>query len=360
MSAAAGTVPVVHPFANAPVLPFAMGHDWFMQARSVWWRHVFFLAFATLVILVARWQLDLAERGVVIVLSYLSDAVVFTWVFLGLRESEAGVAKSPFAGGRQALRGRWRKVMLSSLWGLPAALASYLVFAFAPEAIKVLVLALGVNALGVAALVLVVMAGAYVTFLLCMLPVLAGVHAARDGGAGFKVGGLWAFRALRCGWRPLLVVFVAFIVACFVAGTALTWTFGHLPAAWFTADNELMGLLGYWYPWPGLLVAMNLFMALLFPMVSDLLAAADTDLSDEIASQAQKDLEGQRFVGHVWARAALLMRTAAAASVLFGLVYGAVFNDMGQFTDWFGVAVVFYVLGGGLYKMAAWARRTTP
>lgn len=340
-------------YANAPVLPFTRGRSWFLQARAVWRRHMLFLLMATLAVLVARWQLDFYDRAVLIVFSYLSDAVVFTWVFLGLRNSEAAGTAPAFAPGWRALKGRWLAVMLSSLWGLPAALASYALFAFGPELIKALVLAVGVNSLGVAALLLLLLAGGYVTFLLCMLPVLAGVHVAGDALSGFRVGGLWAFRGLRAGWRPLMVVFLAFITACFVAGTALTWGFGHLPAQWFVADDGFIDWLQYWYPWPGLLVAMNIFLALLYPMARDLLGAADIDLSDEIASDEQKDSEGQRFIGFVLEQAALVVRAASALCVLFGLLYAVFMAELAQFFDWLWVAFILYVIGGGLYKLAA-------
>lgn len=351
-------------FANAPVLPFGLGHEWMVRARAVWRSNFGFLLLATLLVLGARWQLDFMEGAVIIFLSYLSDGILFTWVFLGLQRQpgEPGqlgllVGWRALLAGWRALKGRWKAVLLSSLWGLPAAGASYALFAFGPQLIEALVLAIGINLVGIATLLALVLTAAFITFLLCMLPVLAGVHAARDEHAGFRVGGLWAYRGIRSGWRPLLVVFMVFICACAVAATVLTWTIGHLPVEWLANDSGWTQGLGYWYPWPGLLVAMNFFLALLQPMVGDLLQAADTDLSDEITSAQHKEREGQQFVRIVLRRVAFAVRTAAAFCVLFGLLYSTVLGEMQQLVDWLGAAVTLYVAGGAVYR---WSERWKP
>lgn len=344
-------------FANAPVLPFSLGHEWLVQSRTVWWGNVGFLLLATLAVLIARWQLDFFDGAVVIFLSYLSDAVIFTWVFLGLQRQAEEPENTAMLAGWRALKGRWRAVLLSSLWGIPAAAASYAMFYFGPQLIEALVLAVGINLLGVATLLALILLAAYATFLLCLVPVMAGVHAARDAHAGFRVGGLWAYRGLRAGWRPLSVIFVVFITGCVVAGTVLTWAVGHLPVAWFVSGGDLMEALWYWYPWPGLLLAMNLFLALLLPMLSDLLKAADTDLSDEVFSAQHKEREGQQFVRIVLRRTAFAVRTAAAFCVLFGMLYSVVLGDMQQLLDWLGIAFALYLAGGGVYR---WSDRWKP
>lgn len=347
---------VVNPFANAPVLPYALGREWLQQARATWRRHFFFLLTATLCVLLARWQLDFLWGGTgisMIVLSYLTDAVVFTWAYLGLRAAAADPALSAWGEGRRALSGHWARVLRSSLWGLPAVMVSYLMFAFAPELIKALVLVVGVNLLGVASMLVLLMLCGFITFLLCLLPVLAGVQASRQEVMGFRAAGLWGFRALRSGWRPLAVIFVAFVTGAFVAALVLTWIIGHLPVQWYLETPGLMDWLGNWYPWPALFVAMNLFLALLLPMVSDLLAAADVDLSDEIHSTDDVAVAEKDFIGSVWNRAGMAMRAACAGSVLLGVLYYVLLNSEETLISLLGYALLFYVLGGWFYKKAA-------
>ena len=331
-------------FANAPVLPFDQGARWFAQARRVAWQLPFFVLTATALTLLARWQLDLFGTGNLIVLSYFTDALVFTWVFLGVAGRDSDPAGSALRSGFAALRGRWWAVTVCGLWGLPAALVSHTMFAFAPELIKALVLAVGSHVAGLVALLLLVMAAAYATFLLSLLPVLAAIQAGRDPEARFKVAGLWALRALRAGRRPLAAVFVSFISGCVVAGTVLSYAYGHLSVAWLQQNPELDAVLAYWYPWPGLLVALYLFVALLHPMATDLLAAADVDLSDEILVHAHKALYGERHVGWLLRRAGFALRALAALSVLLSLMYGAVLGSDNA-ADWFFAAVFFYGIG---------------
>lgn len=348
MSEAITPVAAVLPdrFANAPVLPFERGGQWFARGRSVAWRSPFFLLTATLLVLLARWQLDLMGTGELIVLSYFTDALVFTWVFMGVAQHQADPALSPLRAGRQALRGRWRALAVCGLWGLPAALVSHLMFAYAPDLIKALVLVLGSNLLGLAALVLVVMAAAYATFLLSLLPVLAAIQAGRDADANFKIAGLWALRALRAGHRPLAAVFVSFVSACVLAAAVLTYLYGHLPTQFLLDNPDADAWLSYWYPWPGLLVALFVFVAMLQPMASDLLAAADVDLSDEILQQDHKAAYGERHVGWLLRRAGFALRAMAAFSLLLGVLYATLLDDQ-DFNSWL-VSAVWLFLGGKL------------
>lgn len=344
----------LNPYSNAPALPFSVGRDWFAQARRLLLSYFLFFPMLALVVLAARWQLDFLEGGIVILLSYLSDALVFALVFLGVRDHLSGAAVSAFAGGRLALKGRVRAVLLSGLWGLPAALGSYLIFAFAPQLIRALVLALGVNGLGVASMLLLVLVGGYATFWLCMLPVLAAIQVARDPEATFKLGGLWAFRGLRSGWRPLLVVFVSFITGCFAAAAVLTRLFGHLPGAFFEGDASVLAQLQYWYAWPGLFIAMTLFLAMLHPMAHDLLRAADTDLSDEIFTSQDKPVHGTLFLAAVLDGSGFALRCLACTSVLFALLYTGFFG-MAASGVYMPVAVAAYLWGGNCYQSAiAW------
>lgn len=334
---------VPSPFANAPVLPFDLSAQWFARSRSVAWHSPFFLLAATFFTLLARWRLDLFGSGELIVLSYLSDAIVFTWVFMGVAALHDPSA-SPLREGRLALAGRWRVLALCSLWGLPAAAVSHAMFAYAPDLIKALVLAMGSNLAGLATLLVVVMTAAYLTFLLSMLPVLAAIQAGRDVHANFKISGLWAMRALRAGHRPLAAVFVTFITGCVLAGAGLTYLYGHLPVKWLQENPGLDTVLSYWYAWPGLFVALYVFLALLHPMATDLLAAADQDLSDEIFSNDQKTQYGERHIGWVLCQFGFGMRVLAAFTVLLFVVYESI-GGAADYGSGLGAAVVLFVVG---------------
>lgn len=342
-------------FANAPVLPFERGAQWFAAGRQVAWGAPFFLPLATLLTLLARWQLDLFGTGNLIVLSYLSDAIVFTWVFMGIGAQRRQPGLSPWRAGHQDLAGRWRVVAVCSLWGLPAALVSYAMFAFAPDLVKALVLLLGSNGLGLAAVLVLGLAAAYATFLLSLLPVLAAIQAGRDVHANFKIAGLWALRALRAGHRPLAVVFVSFVTGCVLAGAGLTYLYGHVPSQWLLENPGLDALLNYWYPWPGLFAALWVFLAMLHPMASDLLQAADVDLSDEILAPEHKAHFGERHVGWVLCQFGFGMRSLAALCVLLGLLYASVLGG-GDFMAWMGSATLLY-LGGKLLTAMGRQRR---
>ncbi len=341
-----------NPFANAPVLPFDLARQWLAQGRSVLANHGAVVLLAAAVVMLARWQLDFLDGAAVIVLSYFTDALVFCIVFAGLQAAAHGQGSRVLADGYRALRSRWGSALRCSLWGLPAAAASHVIFRFSPEIIKAMMVAVGVNMLGVAALLLLILVGGYITFLLSLLPVLAAIHAVRDPHATFKVAGLWAFRGIRAGWRPLLTVFMAFITWCFVAGALLTAAFGHLPVDWMKAHPQVVEWLGYWYPWPGLLLAMVVFVSILYPMGHDLLQAADVDLSDEIYQHSEKGLHGDHFVAQVLGRMAWALRSMAVLCLLFSLLYGSFFGGE-PFATWMMIAVALYLLN----LLPAWLAR---
>lgn len=341
-----------NPFANAPVLPFDLAGQWFARGRSIFFTHALFVITAAALVMLARWQLDFFDRASVIVLSYLTDALVFCAVFAGLHAAtqnrEASVTKQAIA----ALKGRWKHALWCSMWGLPAAAISHFIFQSAPELIKALMLVVGVNALGIAALLLLVLAGGFLTFLLSLLPVLAAIHALRDPHATFKVAGLWAFRGMRSGWRPLLAVFMGFITCCFLAGGLLTAAYGHLSPAWLQQHPQISAGLNYWYPWPGLLVAMVLFVSVLYPLATDLLQAADVDLSDEIFQHQEKEHHGEQFVSQLLGRIAWAMRSIAVLCLLFGVLYGSFFGA-DEFWEWLAIAGFIYLLN----LLPAWMAR---
>ncbi len=343
------------PYANAPALPFATSRAWFSRAGVLWRAHWLFIPGAALLVLLMRWQLDLFEDGLVIVLSYFTDAVVFGLVYAALRARQ-GVAESPlWLAMLQWRRLRVAQVALCGLWGLPAAAASYTLFLAGPELVMALVYLLGSTSVGLVAMLAIFLAAGFFAFLAGLLPNLAAIQVVRAPDSDFRVAGLWAFRGLRSGWRPLGVVFMIFVTASFGAGAVLTPLFGHLPAGLLGPRLEHLGQVSYWLPWPGLFIAMNVFLALLFPMVDDLMRAADTDLSDEITEGAQKAPHGRAFVALLLDRAAFAMASLAAFGILFW-VLTAVFGMTGSYpASWLAIAVFSFLWSRSLRRSAlAW------
>lgn len=337
-------------FANAPNLPFLSGRGWFQSARNVLLANKLLIPFWALVVLAFRWMLDFSDGGVIIFLSYFTDALLFTWLFMEI-ESRKADGKRPWLlkNGWQALEGRRWAVMKAGWWGIPAALCSFLLFSVGPQYIKDLVAIFGSSTLGVSGMALLMMAGGYLTFLAMLWPVLAAVQIARDPQSTFKSSGLWAFRALHAGWRPLLVVFVSFIVACFFGGVVFVEAFGHLPAQFFSMGETDLFWWRYWLAWPGLLVAMTLFLALLHPMVTELLRAADVDLSDEILDESGKEAVGSDFVARALERAGFVLRSMAALSFVL-LVLQALTES--SVVERFGLVIFAYLWGGSFYSSA--------
>lgn len=346
---AAGVAGVRSPFANALILPFELGADWLACGQSIARKAPFFLLAATLITLLARWQLDLVGTGELIVLSFFTDAVVFTWVYMGVA-ARLVFAAPPLRSGYRALAGRWQVVATCGLWGMPAAAVSYAMFAYAPELVTALVLLVGSNLAGLAALLVVLLFAAYVTFLLSLLPVLSAIQCALDPHANFKVAGLWALRALRAGHRPLAVVFVTFITACVLAGAGLTYLFGHMPVQWLQDHAQIRAVLDYWYAWPGLFVALFVFLSMLHPMAFDLLAAADQDLSDEVIGHAHKALHGERHIGWVLQQFGFGLRVLAAFSFLLAVMYAAI-GAADSMPSGLALAPVMYGMGKWLSSL---------
>ncbi len=330
-------------FANAPRLPFALSREWFSAARRLWMRHWLLIPFWALVVLAFRWQLDFFEGGVVIFLSYFTDALLFAWLFLGLRAAEAG-GGAPLRAGWTALQGRRWTVMRAGVWGLPGALFSYLIFTFGPDLIQGGVVAVGSNLLGIAALLALVLGGGYFTFLAMLWPVLAAIQTARSTAeTSLKAGGLWAFRSLHAGWRPLLVVFISFVAASFLAGLLFMEVLGHLPLEVLMASQERFFGLRYWFSWPGLFVAMNAFLALLVPLGESLLGAADEDLSDEVSDAASAERAGNDLIARVFERLGFTLRSVAALALILLVTAGG---------DWLGLSVFGFLWGGSCYTTA--------
>lgn len=339
------------PYANALALPWASGRRWLGQARDLWLDHWLFFATGALLVLLARWQLDFMDGGVIIVLSYVTDALIFGLIYFAIREHRATPESPALLFLVRLKRGRLKQVALCGLWGLPAAAASHLIFQFGPEVIKATVYLLGTQWLGLAAMLLLFLAAGYAAFLASLLPNLAAIQVVRDPDAGFRAAGLWAFRGMRSGWRPLAVVFMAFVTASFAAGVLLTPLFGHLPTAW--VDGIGVDRLLYWFPWPALFIATNLFVALLFPMADDLMRAADHDLSDEVFDPATRERTSAEFVARLLDQAGFAVASLAAFGLLFWALASVFMMAGGYARWWLLVAVVAYLWSRALYKSAA-------
>lgn len=341
------------PYANALALPFARGRGWFRQARGLWLQHWLFFSAGSLLVLLARWQLDLLDGGVIILLSYFTDALIFGLIYFAVREHQATQESLALLFAFRLKKGRLKEIALCGLWGVPAAIASYLIFLAGPEVIKSLVFMLGSTSLGLVGMLAMFLVGGFVAFLASLLPILAAIQVVRDPSADSRAAGLWAFRGMRSGWRPLAVVFMAFVTASFAAGALLTPLFGHLPTAVFGTGAVAFDQLLYWFPWPGLFVAMNLFVALLFPMADDLMRAADHDLSDEVVDWASRQRTGMEFVAILLDRAGFALASLAAFGILFWVVAAAGMQADGYADQWLGIAVIGFLWSRAFRKSAA-------
>ncbi len=345
----------LHPYANALSLPFSAGRGWFGRARDLWLRHWLFFMVGSLLVLTSRWLLDFLDGGVIIVASYFTDAVIFGLIYYAIHEHHV-TPDSParlFLGGLK--KARLKQIALCGLWGLPAAAASYMVFLFGPELSKSLVYLIGANAIGLFAMLLVFLFGGFVAFLASLLPNLAAIQAVRDPEADFRSAGLWAFRGMRSGWRPLAVVFMAFVTASFAAGALVTPAFGHLPAEVYHYSAADIERLYYWFPWPALFMAMNLFVALLFPMADDLMRAADHDLSDEVFDAGTRSRTSVEFVAGLLDKTAFALASLAAFGILFWTLASVFALAGGYANQWLGTGIIIYLWSRTFYKSAdAW------
>jgi hypothetical protein len=348
-------VAVFDPYANAPALPFAASRAWFIQAGALWRAHWLFFPVAALLVLLNRWLLDLYEGGVVIVLSYFTDALIFGLVYATLRARRDSTESPVWLLVLHLKKARLMQVALCGLWGLPAAAASFGLFLVGPELVKALVYLLGSNPLGLAAMLATFLAAGFFAFLAGLLPNLAAIQTLRAPESDFRFAGLWAFRGLRSGWRPLAVIFMIFVTASFAAGALLTPIFGNLPAELFGANLKNLDTVFYWFPWPALFIAMNVFLALLFPMADALMSAADVDLSDEVTDRSLQGVHGKAFVAMLLDRAGFVLASLAAFGLLFWVVSEVLGMAGGYPATWLASAVFAFLWSRSFRKSArAW------
>jgi hypothetical protein len=344
------------PMTPTPVFDLAPGRctTWLSQARALWWSHPFFLLALSALVVFLRRSLDGMGEDSLIVVSYLTDAWIFTWLVLGVSRAPGQSAWAVVRAGWQGLRGRFFAVLKTVLWGIPSALTSFFVFLLVPEGVQALAVLQGNVLVATGVLFVALLAGGFLSMLLCLLPVLAAIQTARDPHATLLSSGLWAYRGIRAGIRPLSVLFVVFISGAVVCHTLITLGMGHLPLETFEdwSADEILGTLAQ-SPLT-VFIVMNAFLALLPGMASDLLRSADTDLSDEIFSDADKQAHGDAFGVRVLERAGQALRMAAMLFVVFLVIYAA-FSGYEEAGQWLLFSVLAYVWGGSFRKSAkAW------
>lgn len=328
--------------------------DWLGQARSLWVEHpFFFLAMAAVVVLLRR-TLDALAMDVFIVVSYLTDAWIFSWLVLGVSQARDGSAWSMIKAGGKSMWGRLFAVLKTILWGIPSALTSYVIFLLVPEGVQALVVIQGNVLLATSLLFTALLVGGFISMLLALLPVLAAIQMARDPHATLMSCGLWAYRGVRAGIRPLAVLFVLLLFGALVCNTVTTWVLGHLPVGVFsdwTADEVLDTL--FQAPTTTFLV-MNVFLALLPGLANDLLRSADIDLSDEIFSDDDKVVQGDAFGIRILEHAGHALRLLSMLSVVFLVIY-VWFSGYTEAIKWSVLALATHTWGGSFRKSAqAW------
>jgi hypothetical protein len=332
-------------------LPADQCRKWLLEGRTIWRCNPIFFLLISLIVVWVRSSFDEMTGGYFILLSYFSDALLFAWLFLGLKNRTEKSAWSLIAAGFRSVNGRMFKVIATGIWGIPAAITSYLIFLIAPEIIKMVVVLNGDPLIATFLLFLALCLGGIISLLLAMVPVLAGIQMARDPSATLQSSGLWAYRGLLAGLRPITVLFMVLLSTCLILNFVVSFVIGHIPLVVlqdFSHDGFMQVLLESQLT---VLFVMNGFLAVLYPLVRDLLGSADTDLSDEIFSDSDKVVQGDAFWTLILERAGQALRVLSVMSVVFLSIY-AVFEGYDEAGNWFVYSVVSYILGGSFRKSA--------
>lgn len=251
-------------------VPFRMTSAWLEHGLRSWLGHPLFYAGAALLMLGFRYAFDaIPVNGypVLILLSYVTDALVVAVVWLALNRAEG---RASLMAGWRALKGRRFKVMKSGLWGLPSAALAYLLLALAPPLLQAVSMAIGARAAGFLLLGWLFVCG-WLNCLLLFGGLLAAIETAR-GEDRLWVAGMKGMRAVLLGWRPLLGVWTAFLCGAAICALAAAALLGHLPLDALGGPGR--DLLETWIGWPALFAAVMAMLALLLPMSTVLLAAA--------------------------------------------------------------------------------------
>lgn len=296
--------------AAAKIMPFSQSAQWFQSAGTLWLSHPVFFGLSALAILLARFVLDFGAHGTFVLFSYFTDALLFSAAYLGLKAKLDGTApQASLRTGWKAMEGRRKAVFKAGLWGIPSAGASYLIFILSPEIAKIVATITGSNWLAGSFLVVLGLGGVLLSMMLLMLSLFAAIKAAEDG-SSLKTSGLWASRALLAGWKPLVSAFGFFIAAAIPAAAILVNILGHLPGNYFIGDHaDTINLVSYWMNWPGLFVALNVLLALIYPMAQSMMGEAKVELGQ--ASEAEIGTQGNLFVAALLDKAGYALRIAA-------------------------------------------------
>jgi len=332
-------------------LPADQCKKWLSEGKAIWLGNPFLFLALSLVVVWVRRSLDSVTYDYLILLSYFSDASLFAWLFLGLKDRTDTRAWSLVTAGWRTLEGRFFRVIMTGFWGLPAAITSYMIFLFAPEIVKMIVVLNGNPLVATFLLFLGLCLGGILSLLLSLLPVLAAVQMARDPFATLQSAGLWAYRGVKAGVRPITILFIVLLSACLALNFIVTFAIGHIPLEVLSDVNHNWFFQTLLESQLTLFLVMNGFLALLYPLVRDLLTSADTDLSDEIFSETDKRVEGDAFWIFVLERAGLALKSLSVMSVLFLSIY-AVFEGYDEATKWLIYSLASYICGNSFQKSA--------
>jgi len=342
-----------NPMASSGIFNLPAHHckKWLSEGKTIWLGNPFLFLALSLVVVWVRQSLDSVTYDYLILLSYFSDASLFAWLFLGLKDRTDTRAWSLVTAGWRTLEGRFFRVIMTGVWGMPAAITSYLIFLFTPEIVKMIVVLNGNPLVATFVLFLGLCLGGILSLLLSLLPVLAAVQMARDPFATLQSSGLWAYRGVKAGVRPITILFMVLLSACLALNFIVTFAIGHIPMEVLGDVNHNWFLQTLLESQLTLFLVMNGFLALLYPLVRDLLSSADTDLSDEIFSEMDKRVQGDAFWVFILERAGLALKSLSVMSILFLSIY-AVFEGYDEAAKWLIYSLASYICGGSFQKSA--------
>ena len=259
---------------------------------------------AAFLVLFMRLMADRFEAGGgILLLSYLTDALIFVAAVRALQE-KTGLWK-----GLRSFSGQTKTIVLTSLWGLSSAAMGEATYVLAEPTARAIAVISGQPALGAISGLITLLIGTYLAMLLLTGGVLAALDAAETDG-GFKVSGTWG---LLSAWRlrqPLAAIFFAFISATLTyflcVGLLLKRVFPDDWDSYAACSTFAIGLM--------LLVAVSTFIALLPSMMAEARGSEgeEYDVSD--------DTEANHALAQFLTQAGTLCRTGGwlllAASLL--------------------------------------------
>lgn len=278
---------------NRPdALPFSAGADWLDRAWVLWCGRPWFFASTALVVLALRWLSDVMPLGdgaaALILVSYLTDALVLAAAWAALTHSDAGAG---LRRGWAETKGRRLRIAGAGLWGLPAAACSYLLLGMAPPVFEALGVAIGARLASWLLLAWIFLVG-----WLCCAWLFAALMAAITALRGENR--LWAMgmAGLSAAWAgrfPLLAVWTAFVCGAAAFAALSAGLLGHL--SFDVVGGPARDALEYWINWPALFVAVMALCALMVPVAESLLGGARAPADDERQLRAFGETMARRF-----------------------------------------------------------------